>query len=231
MNCHHVCLWNVWHGAQCGRASACPWWPVACLWPVGLATGPSTYRDNSVMIWEGFGWIDSSHVFRMNSTSFCNKAKWEIKKPQHPQNRPYFPWQWQQPPGPRQPTVPEARTWAAWQGQSRPWLPSTVGNPDHHHTGGTPIQKIPRATIWFEGRDPSYCSEAPPPSPKSGWEGTSQLLPPPGCFFFPTPCYFLSPLSPLPLKPFYELSRVTCTSSKNNNRLSPWGKILSLFYK
>lgn len=104
-----------------------------------------------------------------------------------------------------------------------------MGNPDHHHTVETPTQKIPRATSLFEGRDPSYCSEAPPPSPKSGREGTSQLLPPPGCFFFPTPCYFLSPLSPLPLKPFYELSRVTCTSSKNKNRLSPWGKNFEFF--
>lgn len=38
-----------------------------------------------------------------------------------------------------------------------------------------------------------FCSEAPTPSPKSGWEGTSQLLPPPGCFSFPPQFIFCFP--------------------------------------
>lgn len=36
--------------------------------------GPSTYRDNGIMIWKGLGWIDRSQVFWMNSTHFCNKV-------------------------------------------------------------------------------------------------------------------------------------------------------------
>ena len=71
-----------------------------------------------------------------------------------------------------------------------------------------------------EGIHP-YCSEAPTPSPKSGWEGTSQIFPPPGCFSFP-PVYFLFPCSPLPLKPCYELSCASWASSKNKNGKKNW---------
>lgn len=43
-------------------ASACLVWSVAHRGSVSLATGPSTYRDNGIMIWEGFGWKGRSQV-------------------------------------------------------------------------------------------------------------------------------------------------------------------------
>lgn len=43
-------------------ASACLVWSVAHRGSVSLAIGPSTHRDNGVMIWEGFGRKGRSQV-------------------------------------------------------------------------------------------------------------------------------------------------------------------------